>query len=472
MQNSFVPAPRSVRSAILCAFAVIIVILALSIAGAVVTVKKYQSATAEMQTRANIASELQNAEAYGSVSALLVQRYVVSGDSYLVPEIQLSADAAVKALENATELEAQAGYDATGDSEKIAELSAGSAALAANAQQVIQLVQSGQTEEANQAVEGIVPTFRMFRLQLNDLANRQLGEVNRLEDAAASAGNTAMTLIIVSGVVGSILALGVAIVVARAIIHPLSKLEDTALAVALGDMKARAPVGGLRELKRLAESLNMMTSTAHQRTEELRLSNEELRERNRQLLDARYKAATDPLTGLLNHRTFHEQIRQVVAERLQDGGEVALIMVDIDNFKRVNDSLGHMAGDHVLREIGGTITEIVGEQHAFRYGGDEFAILLPGKSRSEAFSLADRLLKAVKTRVRGEEVGKATVSLGVASFPEMAASAEELLYRADMALNWAKSRGKNRIGGWDQVAEDTALAFGVPHLTVVRGSRN
>jgi diguanylate cyclase (GGDEF)-like protein len=215
-----------------------------------------------------------------------------------------------------------------------------------------------------------------------------------------------------------------------------------------------------------------MTATARQRTEELRLSNEELRERNRQLLDARYQAATDPLTGLLNHRTFHEQIREVVAQQLQEGGSAALIMIDIDNFKRVNDSLGHMAGDHVLREIGSTISDLVGDQHAYRYGGDEFSILLPKLSRSEAFSIADRLLKAVKTRVWGAEAGKATISLGVACFPEMAGSAEELLYRADMALNWAKSRGKNRIGGWDQVAEDNAVISLVPHMRAVGGSRD
>lgn len=448
-----------------------IVILSLLITGAVVTVKHYQTSTDEMQKRANIASQLQTAEASGSVSALLVQRYVNSGDAYLVPEIELTADEAVKALNTAADLEKLAEPNNTVSVAAISDLSTTSATLVGNAQQIIQLMQTGQTAEAARAVERIVPTFREHRLALIDMANKELATVNRLQDEANSAGSRAMTLIVVSGIVGSVMALFVAFFVARAIIRPLSKLEDTALAVALGDMKARAPVTGLRELKRLAESLNLMTSTARQRTEELRLSNEELRDRNRQLLDARYQAATDPLTGLLNHRTFHEQVRETVAQRLQEGGEVALIMVDIDNFKRVNDSLGHMAGDHVLREIGATIAEIVGDQHAFRYGGDEFSILLPGKSRSEAFGIADRLLKAVKMRVRGEESGKATISLGVACFPEMANSAEELLYRADMALNWAKSRGKNRIGGWDQVEEDNAVPFAA-HLSIVRGQQN
>jgi diguanylate cyclase (GGDEF)-like protein len=335
--------------------------------------------------------------------------------------------------------------------------------LTATALQIIQLRQAGQAEEAAALMESIVPTFRDTRIDLADLATTEIEHVDRLQGESDNAGNLAMTLLIASGIIGSMLALLVAFCVARAIMRPLSRLEGTALAVALGDMRARAPVGGPRELKRLAESLNLMTATARQRTEELRLSNEELRERNHQLLDARYQAATDPLTGLLNHRSFHESLREEVALRLRDGGMASVIMIDVDNFKRVNDSLGHMAGDHILRTISSIICDVVGGQHAHRYGGDEFAILLPGIGRGEAFSMADRLLKAVKTRVKSEDGSKATISLGVASFPDMASSAEELLYRADMALNWAKSRGKNRIGGWDQVEDEERSMVTVSH---------
>ncbi len=469
MQMLSLPGTRSVRSAILSAFGIFIVILAVCIGGAVLTVRHYQSSTAEMQRRASVASQIQTAEANSAIAALLLQRYVIAGDAYLVSEIELSAAAATSSLNTAKELELK-GPDITGSAAGMTELSDSSTALLASAQKVIDLRQAGQVDEATAAMEDVVPIFRDFRLQLIDMANKELTEVNQLQNAADAAGGLAVTLIIVSGVIGSAMALILAFFVSRSIIRPLSRLEETALSVALGDMAARAPVGGPRELKRLAEGLNLMTATARQRTEELRLSNEELRERNRQLLDARYQAATDPLTGLLNHRIFHERIREVVAQQLQEGGPVALIMVDIDNFKRVNDSLGHMAGDHVLREIGATINEVVGEEHAYRYGGDEFSILLPKVARSEAFSIADRLLKAVKTRVRGENIGQATISLGVACFPEMAGSAEELLYRADMALNWAKSRGKNRIGGWDQVAEDEALSAFVPRMRTITPS--
>jgi diguanylate cyclase (GGDEF)-like protein len=448
---------------ILAGFGALIVILAVCVIGAVVTVRHYQSTTAEMLVRSNIATELQTTQAQGGNAALLIQRYVYTGDETLIQDTQSSAAASTSAMARASQLEREAAPNDVATVQAMADVAATSQSLTSTALQIIQLRQSGKADEAEALMESIVPVFRDMRIQLGDLATNEVQQVNDLQAQSDSAGNLAMTLLVFSGIIGSMLALMVAFFVARAIMRPLGRLEETALAVALGDMRARAPVHGPRELKRLAESLNLMTSTARQRTEELRLSNEELRERNRQLLDARYQAATDPLTGLLNHRSFHESLREVVARRLRDGGSVSVIMIDIDNFKRVNDSLGHMAGDHVLRTISSTICDVVGDQHSHRYGGDEFAILLPDIGRSEAFSIADRLLKAVKTRVRSEDGGKATISLGVASFPDMATSAEELLYRSDMALNWAKARGKNRIGGWDQVEDEERSFVTVPH---------
>jgi diguanylate cyclase (GGDEF)-like protein len=464
MRMRFLPTPRSVRGSVLLGFGVLIIITSVIVGGSVFTVREYQSDTAEMQKRANLSSELQTAEANGSVAALLLQRYVVAGDERLVTEIQLSAAAAVQSLDRASELARETDTGANNTHEVLDEISAASKELTSGAQTVISQRQSGDVAGAAAAIESIVPAFREFRLQLIDLANVELAEVDRLQAEADEAGDLALGLLIVSGVLGGALALTVAFMVSRSINGPLSRLEETALAVALGDTKARAPVAGPRELKRLAESLNLMTSTAHQRTEELRLSNEELRQRNRQLLDARFQASTDPLTGLLNHRTFHDRIKTVAEDALRDGREASVIMIDIDNFKKVNDSLGHMAGDVVLREIASTICEVAGDQQAYRYGGDEFAILLDNVGRSEALSIADRILKSVKTRVKSEDGNKATISLGVASFPDMADSAEELLYRADMALNWAKSRGKNRVGGWDQV--DGGHAFTLPQYSV------
>jgi len=207
----------------------------------------------------------------------------------------------------------------------------------------------------------------------------------------------------------------------------------------------------LEKEHREVEALNLhLEDKVKERTVELRLANQELRERNRQLMDARAQAATDGLTGLSNHRAFQEKVKHEVSQAHAHGGNLGLIMMDIDVFKRVNDSLGHMAGDRILREVATVLTETVGQEHAYRYGGDEFAVLLPETDRLKTARVAQRLRRDVAKRTdgRGEKV---TVTLGVASVPHTAGSADELIYGADAAMYWAKSAGKNQVGDWGKL---------------------
>jgi diguanylate cyclase (GGDEF)-like protein/PAS domain S-box-containing protein len=221
-----------------------------------------------------------------------------------------------------------------------------------------------------------------------------------------------------------------------------------------------------REIEALNRSLE---AKVRERTEELRLANEKLQERNRQLLDARAQAATDSLTGLWNHRAFHERIRKEVRLAQETGSPLGVIMMDIDDFKRINDSYGHLAGDQMLRELAVTITEVTKREDTYRYGGDEFALLLPSVESQGVSEIAERLRRAVERRTNGEG-DRVTVSLGVASFPDSAASAEELIYGADAAMYWAKSGGKNRVAGWDKLLRDRADADPLPYR-IERGAR-
>jgi diguanylate cyclase (GGDEF)-like protein/PAS domain S-box-containing protein len=203
--------------------------------------------------------------------------------------------------------------------------------------------------------------------------------------------------------------------------------------------------------RKAIEELNRsLEEKVRQRTDDLRLANEELRERNRQLLDARAQAATDGLTDLANHRAFHERIQADVQRARETGSSVGLIMLDIDGFKRFNDSLGHLAGDEILRGLADTLAGVVGHEDAHRYGGDEFAVLMPGADCRETGRVAERLRRAVAKRRDGSGPG-VTVSLGVACFPNSAESAEELIYGADAAMYWAKSAGKDRVGDWGKL---------------------
>jgi diguanylate cyclase (GGDEF)-like protein len=151
-------------------------------------------------------------------------------------------------------------------------------------------------------------------------------------------------------------------------------------------------------------------------------------------------ALTDPLTGLGNHRHFHERLQRELTQAEHDGLTLSLCLVDIDDFKRVNDRYGHPVGDRVLGQVASRLRQ-GGE--SFRLGGDEFAVLLPGLDERAAISVANSIVE----RISGfeiESVGSITVSAGVAAFPAQGVGRDELIRLADSALYWAKEDGKNR----------------------------
>lgn len=203
----------------------------------------------------------------------------------------------------------------------------------------------------------------------------------------------------------------------------------------------------LRAERETIRSFNRsLEATIRERTKALREANRELRQRNRQLLDARAQAATDALTGLGNHRSFQERIRQEVAAAQESGSPVGLIMLDVDGFKSINDTLGHLQGDRMLRDLSKLLASTVDRGNIFRYGGDEFAIILPGLGARETAAVAEDLRQRVAGRFSGSSL---TISLGTAVFPDSAASVEELIYGADSSMYSAKFSGKNRVGRWD-----------------------
>ena len=151
-------------------------------------------------------------------------------------------------------------------------------------------------------------------------------------------------------------------------------------------------------------------------------------------------ALTDPLTGLGNHRHFHDRVERELAEADQRGKDFSLCLVDVDDFKRVNDLYGHPAGDTVLAQIAANLRQ---NGEAFRLGGDEFAVLLPQSDEAEAVAAASAIVDRVSALAL-DHIGSVTVSAGVATFPTQAPSRLELVRLADSALYWAKEHGKNR----------------------------
>ncbi len=158
-------------------------------------------------------------------------------------------------------------------------------------------------------------------------------------------------------------------------------------------------------------------------------------------LNAIKLALTDPLTGLGNHRHFHERLQREIAAASDSRSVVSLCFLDIDNFKRINDQYGHPAGDRVLAQIASRLRQ-GGE--AFRLGGDEFAVLLPGIEDDMALGIAESIVARIGESDLGP-IGAVTVSAGIATFPEHGRERESLIRLADGALYWAKEHGKNQV---------------------------
>ncbi len=158
-------------------------------------------------------------------------------------------------------------------------------------------------------------------------------------------------------------------------------------------------------------------------------------------------AVTDTLTGLYNHGFFLQALQREVQRARRHDLLLSLVMVDLDDFKSINDTRGHLEGDRVLIKAAALINESLREiDIAARYGGEEFAIILPETSRMGAMVVADRIRRRVGADFARKRNGPVvTLSGGVAGYPEDAGTGEELIRRADEALYRSKADGKNRV---------------------------
>ncbi|MBD1545890.1 GGDEF domain-containing protein [Roseibium aggregatum] len=162
----------------------------------------------------------------------------------------------------------------------------------------------------------------------------------------------------------------------------------------------------------------------------------------------KHDAAHDPLTNVLNRRAFLARAENVLREGLQDGVTVALLMLDLDHFKKVNDSHGHLAGDQVLKQVCARVTGMIRRTDLFgRMGGEEFAALLKVVAPDDAMLVAEKIRKAVRSMAIATDEGdlSVTVSIGVAEQMDDLYGFDEMMRRADAALYAAKLGGRDRV---------------------------
>ena len=208
------------------------------------------------------------------------------------------------------------------------------------------------------------------------------------------------------------------------------------------------------EVLKIAANIVMETRSFIDQTskfeESLQESTMEIKFLKHELDDARKQASIDALTGLNNRRGFDLTLQELINISSVTSRPFCLILIDVDHFKVINDTYGHLVGDKVLVGLAKVLfKQMRASDYLARYGGEEFAVLMPKTSLDEAFLLAENMRKSIeKLRIKhiktGQQIGQITISIGLASY-HSADGALEIIDRCDNALYQAKSSGRNKV---------------------------
>lgn len=247
--------------------------------------------------------------------------------------------------------------------------------------------------------------------------------------------------------------------ITSAIVRPLEQLSDAARRISQGELEVEIADQRRRdEIGLLTRTFNDMARRLRRNRAEIEQQHRQLREQNEQLQQANevleQLSITDGLTKLHNHRYFQETLTREIKRVSRTGERLAMLLIDIDDFKALNDRLGHAAGDAVLVRIARILNESVRESDVLaRYGGEEFVVLAPGTDLEGIAYLAEKVRTAVAEASFGldadGEAMRVTVSIGIA---EYAGDRREFFDTADRALYRAKAAGKNCVVGPEEFA--------------------
>lgn len=210
----------------------------------------------------------------------------------------------------------------------------------------------------------------------------------------------------------------------RKVVHPLEELAAAALRVAKGNLAAKVPVAGDREIAELGEAINQMAD------------------------GLRAHARTDELTSLPNFRAFGERFDEELERMDRYPARFGVLVLDLDRFKKYNDTYGHASGNDALRRVAKTIRETVRTvDFPARYGGEEFAVILPAVDPQSLFDVAERIRRNIELLPAPPDGAVVTVSIGAALFPDDGRDRTAIFEKADGRLYEAKKKGRNRVVG-------------------------
>ena len=251
----------------------------------------------------------------------------------------------------------------------------------------------------------------------------------------------ALLFVVVLALLALIMVVFGSLLLAKSFFPPVRKMLEGVRKFGEGHLDHRIDEDMPKEFEELAYGINSMAGKLEQIH-----------------LDLRDAAIHDELTGCFNRRQLEQDIIKVFSQARRTGESLCLLMLDIDLFKKINDTYGHAAGDEVLRDVANSIgKELRQHELLYRYGGEEFTIVLPAASEDEAVQLAERTRSGIANHlvdVGGAKPISVTASIGVSSYPRSASSVKELFEWADQALYEAKEGGRNRVHVYECQGEE------------------
>lgn len=256
----------------------------------------------------------------------------------------------------------------------------------------------------------------------------------------------------------------------KKIVKPINKFLEHINKIKEGSYDQLENIDLISEIDVIRESFNKLVEKSHLSMEEVKRRDETLVMMNKELLaiikekERMYQLSiTDGLTGVYNHKYFQEMLFAEVERAIKYELSVSLVMIDIDHFKKVNDTFGHQTGDEILLGVAAKIRDLIREGDTVsRYGGEEFAIILPNTTQEGAFIFAERVRKVIESSDFNSK--KISVSCGISSYPEDFKDEEnsdktsndiknDLIKKADIALYFSKNTGRNRSTRFEKYLE-------------------
>lgn len=412
----------SVRARIVLAFSFTVLAFA---SVAVVSARQFRSHRADMadaQAAAAAASSLESVQIGILTQNLQLEIVLANGDDEVASQIRESSGQLETQIQTFLDNAREANDD--GQIEALTEVQTGVGSLLALSDTILRDEEAGDVAAASAAMGTYIALLPNVDSILGEAISEERAAMMQARMHANGTASFAFWLLVISSGVGVVFGIVLSALIARSIIKPLSSLERAAKAISSGDTTARARASGAPpELRRLGSALDGMADS---------------------LL---HLARHDPLTGLPNRLLLDDRTAQALAQARRTRSELAIMFLDLDRFKIVNDTLGHEGGDRLLKEVGDRLTKLVREGDTVsRVGGDEFALLLPNIHETDGvIAVGERVLQALAEPhfIAGREF-HVPVSIGVAVWPDDGDDTQTLLEHADTAMYRAKEEGGNR----------------------------